>query len=114
GRYRVASLTVGILNAGGDLWEYWFDGNGPCDFQVESGRRSEHVLLPDLKLTVNVARRSSGTPLSANPRYGTAGLELTNCTVRPKRGARPESRSARISVVTARGMSSATALSGFA
>jgi hypothetical protein len=118
GRYRVAGLTLQLLDASGRIWSYTFSGGSGVTIDVAPGGETRADLLDGLTLDVTAAVHGGTRPgddVDATPHLQLAsGLYLANCTTRLGDVAREQERSAGIVLKGPDGAPLDRAVSGFA
>lgn len=86
GEYRVSSLQLEMPDAAGETWSYsFYEDKGP-QHRVQTGQRTQIVLLPGLLMKVTLERQSGkirpGDNVTITPRLSASdGLVLSSCKV---------------------------------
>jgi hypothetical protein len=118
GEYHVSSLQLEMPDAAGETWLYSFYKDKGPQHRVQTGQRTQIVLLPDLMMHVTLARQVGkirpGDNVTITPRLSASdGLVLRSCKVGKIPGLPPSRTAAEILLLSLDGRPISRGVSGF-
>ncbi len=118
GEYRVSSLQLEMPDAAGETWSYsFYEDQGP-QHRVQTGQRTQIVLLPDLLMKVTLERQGGkirpGDNVTVTPRLASSdGLVLSSCKAGRNQDFRQAEAAAEILLFSLDGKIISRGISGF-
>ena len=118
GEYRVSSLQLEMPDAAGETWSYsFYEDKGP-QHRVQTGQRTQIILLPDLLMKVTLERQGGkirpGDNVTITPRLSASdGLVLSSCKVGKNQDFRQAEAAAEILLFSLDGKIISRGISGF-
>jgi hypothetical protein len=118
GEYRVSSLQVEMPDAAGETWSYSFYQDKSPQHRVQTGQRTQVVLLPDLSMKVTLERQAGqirpGDNVTITPRLSASdGLVLSSCKAGKNQDVRQAEAAAEILLFSLDGRVISRGISGF-